>query len=330
VRQAAAKNPKLADGLEERLAGIDAVLATDRRELASSVPTLSWPARNSVIHEPRPPTAAEAEQRAVKKWRQLEAAAQAAEAAAKAAEQGAAVAACDAERAKKSHARLGPMPTVSYLNGLERPRRRVNGKLVTVLISEEEREYRLLEFERWAESQKIASQLWLASLEEQTLAREARERAEDARWEEDAAAAECTSAIHAAEAKAEAAEAAEAQAAEAVARARIAEMESRIAALELEQRTKTHARLDADAARVWGASAAPTSPPPRVILLVGKSPESIHTIGESRVISQQVTSGAERVRMARLAMAVEGVPVGEPMVSGANVSVVEAVQGVLV
>ena len=98
ARQAAAKNPELADGLEERLAGIDAVLATDRRELASSVPTLSWPARNSVIHEPRPPTAAEAEQRAVKKWRQLEAAAQAAEAAAKAAEQGAAVAACDAER----------------------------------------------------------------------------------------------------------------------------------------------------------------------------------------------------------------------------------------
>ena len=67
ARQAAAKDAELLAGLEEKLEGIDAVLKTDRRELASAVPPLSWPARGTVIHEPRPPTAAEAEQKAATK-----------------------------------------------------------------------------------------------------------------------------------------------------------------------------------------------------------------------------------------------------------------------
>ena len=63
----------------------------------------------------------------------------------------------------------------------------------------------------------------------------------------------------------------------------------------------TRARVHAHAAHVWGAEAVASTPPPTVISLVGKSPESIRTIGESRVISQQVTSAAdERVELNRI------------------------------
>ena len=49
ARAAAAKDVTLLAGLEEKLADIDAVLATDRRMLARAVPRLSWPARNTVV-----------------------------------------------------------------------------------------------------------------------------------------------------------------------------------------------------------------------------------------------------------------------------------------
>ena len=61
ARQAAAKDPALLDDLEERLADLDAVLATHRRELARAVVPLDWPARNTVIATapaPAPATAA--------------------------------------------------------------------------------------------------------------------------------------------------------------------------------------------------------------------------------------------------------------------------------
>jgi hypothetical protein len=49
AKAAAAKDPDLAGGLAQRLNDIDAVLATDRRELARAVPKLSWPDRNTVV-----------------------------------------------------------------------------------------------------------------------------------------------------------------------------------------------------------------------------------------------------------------------------------------
>ena len=54
ARAAAAisKDAGLAAGLEQKLEDIDAVLATDRRELARKVPRLSWPARATFIHAP--------------------------------------------------------------------------------------------------------------------------------------------------------------------------------------------------------------------------------------------------------------------------------------
>ena len=52
---------------------------------------------------------------------------------------------------------------------------------------------------------------------------------------------------------------------------------------------ETRAMLQADAVRVWGEGAGSITTPPRVISLVGKSPESVRTIGESRIISQQIT-----------------------------------------
>ena len=53
---------------------------------------------------------------------------------------------------------------------------------------------------------------------------------------------------------------------------------------------ETRAMLHADAVREWGEGAGSITTPPRVISLVGKSPESIRTIGESRIISQQITN----------------------------------------
>ena len=57
AKAAAAKDLNLAGGLAQRLNDIDAVLATDRRELARAVPKLSWPDRNTVVcdrTEPKP------------------------------------------------------------------------------------------------------------------------------------------------------------------------------------------------------------------------------------------------------------------------------------
>jgi hypothetical protein len=301
ARQAAAKDPELAAYLEERLEEIDKVLATDRRMLASTVPPLSWPARNTVIHEPRQPTAAEATERAeaakAKNWTQLEAAAKAAEAAAAAAERVAATAACDAERAEKSHTRLGPCPMPTYLNGYDLPRIRVNGKLIFQMIPDEEREYRLLEFERWAGSQELAFELAKAAREEKAAAREAREAAVDAREAADKAAAERkTAAEWAAEAEAHRLVAAHAQEQLAQNEAALARNLARIAELEREERATTRARLEADVERAdWRTPAAAC----RVISLVGKSPDSVRTIGESRVISQQLTPAAERVELNR-------------------------------
>ena len=81
ARAAAAKDAALLEGLEERLADIDAVLATDRRVLARTVIPLEWPARNTVIRPAPPPKPVPEPTPA-----SLEAAAVAAEAAAQAAD----------------------------------------------------------------------------------------------------------------------------------------------------------------------------------------------------------------------------------------------------
>ena len=252
AKVAAGKDEALAAGLEQRLADIDERLATDRRELASVVPPLSWPAHDTVIHKPRPPTTAEAEQKVVTKWFRLEAAAKADEAAVKVAEQAAAIAACDAERAQKSHARLGECPTASYVNGLGRPRQMLNGRLVTVLISDDEYALRQLKFERWVGSQRLAGELKSEAWYKKSLVWEARDRARDARELVEAYSEEVPAAAWAAIAEAHEAKAAEAKAAQAAALARIAEMEARIAELELAERKKTRARLHADAEAAWG------------------------------------------------------------------------------
>ena len=73
AKVAAAKDEALLAGLQQQLTDIDERLAADRRELACTVPPLSWPARRTVIKVSRPPTAAEAEESAVAKLRRLRA-----------------------------------------------------------------------------------------------------------------------------------------------------------------------------------------------------------------------------------------------------------------
>ena len=309
ARAAAAKDEALLEGLEERLADIDAVLATDRRVLARTVIPLEWPARNTVIRPAPPPKPVPEPVPA-----SLEAAAVAAEAAAQAAKKAAAIAACDAERAQKSLERLGPCPTPAYLNGLELPRQRIGGKLVHVPIPQDEREYRVALFERWVATQELAGELKLEALRADHEAYEASADAEDAREAADAAAqAEAAAAAAATDAAEESAgeeDAAEDEEEREPTRAdAAAKLEARRqwyisqfgwdpCSIRLETPSETRKRVHAEAAHVWGAGAAAT--PPKVISLVGKSPESVRTIGESRVIDQRITGIDERIALNRL------------------------------
>ena len=106
AKAAAAKDEELAAGLGQRLEDIDAVLATDRRELARTVPSLSWPARDTVIHEPRQPRAEEAEQTAGCKLRQLRKAVTVAEEALASVDCVRAAAKRELERASAAHAKV--------------------------------------------------------------------------------------------------------------------------------------------------------------------------------------------------------------------------------
>ena len=64
--------------------------------------------------------------------------------------------------------------------------------------------------------------------------------------------------------------------------------------LHCETPAETRARVEAGV-RVVGTPSVST--PPKVISLVGMTPDSVRTVGESRVISQQVTGVEERVRL---------------------------------
>ena len=134
---------------------------------------------------------------------------------------------------------------------------------------------------------------------------EARDTATDAC---DAVEAEerATAPVRAAEAAEAAAAAATKAATDAAAAFELAQ--AQLAELELaHSRTRSqlaHAereRIAPVAEQVWGPlwRSAASTPPPRVISLVGKSPESIRTIGESRVISQQITSAEKRIAIDR-------------------------------
>lgn len=278
ARKAARKCEAKAAALEQTIAEIDLGLERKRAERLAKPVDLFLPARNTVVHVPRPPTAAEVDRAAVTKWRRLEAAAKAAEAEAKAAKQEAALAAHEAERAEKSHARLGPCPTLGHLLGLDMPCVRVRGQLLSRLVTEMpegEHEYRQLELERWAGSQKLAHELSSVAFETRVAATEAHERAEDAREEADAAALLCSSAHWAAEREAKAAEAAQAKAAEAAAHARIEQIEARIAELELIERERMRGWVKMEAARAWPEGERPN---PKVFSLVGMSADNVRAV----------------------------------------------------
>jgi len=330
AREAAAKDLSLTEALEATLADIQAAEDAAKTARLGRLYPIELPAAQTVIVEPRPPTEAEAEQSAATKLRWLKAAAaEAAEAAAEA-EAEAALAAQEAERAEKSLARLGPCPTIPYLLGCDLPRVRVNGKLVQQSLPEGEREYRDAQFECWALTQRVAHELRSDAHNAARAARDARAKAPEAAEEAvtareledrcaqtEAAAAAATAklaALKAAHAKQEEEWAAEdAATAEERMRVQTASVTARAAALEgrrqeiiaqwgydpcsvrCETPAETRARLEAGAR--LAQAAAPVKTPPKVISLVGMSPDSVRTVGESRAISQQLTGMEERVRL---------------------------------
>ena len=257
---------------------------------------LGLPDANTEIRTSRPQTASEQVKVELTKLQVAREKAAAAAAAAAESEKAAATAAGEAERAQKSHARLGPCPTPQFLNGFERPRvRDAHGKLVHEPIAEDERELRVALFERWVASQELVGEQKFATLAAQRAARALRADAEDA---EDAvaeleneerrrqskaalqAATDAAAAIEAARVAHEAEWAAE-DAAAAEARARVCEDAAiwRRAALEvrrqdiidefgydpcslhLETPAETRARIKADSRRQWGYSGVAYSPP---------------------------------------------------------------------
>lgn len=124
ARSAAAKSAELAANLEQRLEEIEAVLRTDRRELACKVVSLSWPARNSVIRTAAPaPASAPAPAPVEAAPADEVAAACAVTAAARKAMRAAFGKLCDAkvekEKAEKALARLGPDPSLQPCPALE-------------------------------------------------------------------------------------------------------------------------------------------------------------------------------------------------------------------
>ena len=181
----------------------------------------------------------------------------------------------------------------------------LRGATNTVMAGPEE--WALLE-EMWQGAMEMADRAAQARNAARRMLADAKEAAEDARnaveaEERESAAERAADAAAAAAAKETAAAtkaAAESEAALERAQAQLAELElahlrtrSQLAHVERE-------RVAPVARHVWGAGTAASTPPPKVISLVGQSPASIRTIGESRAISQQITGAEERHAIDRL------------------------------
>ena len=182
----------------------------------------------------------------------LKAVAQEAEARADEAEVAAGIAECDAERAQTSLKRLSPCPTVAYLMGTE-----LKGKM-----SQDEREWRDAEFERWAVQQEIVGLLKLEAIEAKHAAQEARDDALDAQAAAHAAAAAEEAASAAAAAQVVRMEVAleAAQEWEAEKELMLHLTKCRIAELEREERAETRTQLLAQAEKEWGIRTTPPAP----------------------------------------------------------------------
>ena len=319
AREAAAKDPSLAGTLDATLASIQATEDAAKAARLSKPYPIALPAANTVIHEPRPPTAAEAEESAAAKLRRLRAAVDAAE-------DHAAAADADAVASKRLTQRAKAAMEEAFASYREAASIFQGRQMATV--SDEEWQA----VQEWQDELRSAAQgfekVWLEcaqerracddasddaleALDDARFAVAAEERAQARRVEAERLKAqlERERAEAERECKAERAEsaarAARMQAQQAASRARLErERQAFIAehgwdhdSVRCETPAETRARVDASV-RVVGAPSVST--PPKVISLVGMTPDSVRTVGESRAISQQVTGVEERVRLERL------------------------------
>ena len=303
ARAAADKDPALVDGLAQRLADIDTALVDARRELAEKEVKLDWPARDTVIVEPRPPTATEANESAAAKLRRLRKAAAEAEEAVAIADAHRVAARREWERAKGAIDQVREMMLVMRGEHLRswREQSELDAEWEEMKQAREQAATNAAQLcAIWADAmddlaaakQDALEAQWAVQEAEAASAAEARETAraaEHAEWEAELAARRqaCQQAHDEAMTDGEAREAR----ANAL-RAEVAARPTRyLSEIMVPSKTpdETRAMLQADAVRVWGEGAGSITTPPRVISLVGKSPESVRTIGESRIISQQIT-----------------------------------------
>ena len=152
------------------------------------------------------------------------------------------------ERAMKSLQRLGPMPTLIYLTGLDV----AQVKSRKVLLGKEEREWRMVELEHWNLTKQLADEYLLRFNDARESAKLAVQEAKDARtvW-------------HSAyDARVHALQLAAAVSAERVA-SKEAQLEHVRAHLEFAERKATRERLLQDAQCVWGPDHATHRPPGR-------------------------------------------------------------------
>ena len=296
ARAAAAKDEVLFDGLAQRLEEIDAVLATDRRELACAEVRLSWPPRNSVVVDGPAPLHWRARRAALEDEDDDELPSTIDEAEELAHVAALKAAALDAQYEAATHDALRAARALQRLpNEAASP---VWG-MVTPGVPESTRVHRARQRETWirAYAKHQAFQDALPAL---------RQNVECLRARADLL-AECAQELKLAEYTRRLSELM-------IKEAQHRETCEQLKRAERAERDEVCGRVRMDAQRVWG-SVHGTGVPPKVFNLNGMSAEDV--AAHTPEVSQQLTSAEERISLARSVPAVvEGVAVGSAVSFG--------------
>jgi len=278
ARSAAAKDPTLAAGLQEKLEGIDAVCATNRRQLARTTVSLPWPARATVIATraaPRPKPPASELARLRKAAAQAEANVADADATAVAAKRQLARVKAQLRKIRDVMGSAIPIsckepsPPAEVLDRLKRQHDEVCAMWDELFEWSSVCEEALLDAKEAAAEARDAveleqrAQVWRAQQEQRAQQWKQQQEHQDAEWEKS----------HAEEDAAQAAT-------QAATQARIARLERELSALKCEE---TREWLAAEEARAnWQTPPAEC----KVISLVGASPAQMHSLAAEQGVAE--------------------------------------------